>query len=155
VRVYRAALDYLGSLPSGVWANPEKILLPDEFTQEIERTGTRSTTKNFITERPGSNEMNYSFSRAEQAYEPVAVIRKPGKTPLVEMRNTTFIDENIEYMKPSIGSIKVRITQMVDEEGNEKEKAHPGNRLFLQTKPDLGTGLVNGILRRKKGIPIK
>ena len=100
VRVYRAALDYLGSLPAGVWDNPEEISLPNEFIQEIERTGTRSTTKNFIKERPGSNEMNYSFSRAEQAYEPVAVIRDTGKAPLVEIRNTTFVGEDIEYMKP-------------------------------------------------------
>lgn len=150
VRVYRAALDYLGTLPTEKWDHPEQIKLPEEFMREIQRSGTRSTTENFIKERPGSREMNYSSSRVDQPYEPVAVIRKVGKMPLVEMRNTVFIGENIEYMAPSMALQKARIIGMVDQDGREIQKANPGNRLTLQTEPDLSSGLVNGILRRKK-----
>ncbi len=151
VRVYRAALDYLGALPAEAWDHPEQIKLPGKFMREILRSGTRSTTDNFIKDRPGASEMNYTSSRVDQPYEPVAVIRKAGKTPVVEIRNTVFVGEDVEYMAPAMALQKVRITAMTDEDGREIRKAHPGNRLTLKTEPDLGSGRVNGILRRKKG----
>lgn len=53
VRVYRAALDYLRNLPQEAWLEPEKITLPNQFLEEIHRTGTRGATENFISGRPG------------------------------------------------------------------------------------------------------
>ena len=152
VRIYRAALDYLGALPARKWVNPEQITFPDVFMQEIKRTGTRSTTENFIMERPGAREMNYTSSRVAQSYEPVAVIRKSGEMPLVEIRNTVFVGQEIEYMARSLERIQVKISRMTDEAGKEINKANPGNRLFLRTEPALGSGVVNGILRRKKRV---
>lgn len=150
VRIYRAALDYLGQLPGHVWEEPESIRIPEEFINEISRTGTRGNTENFIKERPGSSEMIYSSSRAMQTYEPVAVIRKGGNVPLVEIRNTVFDGSVIEYMTRGPDVQECTITAMIDEEGNRVSKAHPGNRLFLKTEPVLVSGEVNGILRRKK-----
>jgi putative protease len=150
VRVYRAALDYLGRLPADAWQAPEQIYLPEELMQEIQRTGTRGGTENFIKERPGSAEMIYTSSRMDQSHEPVAVIRQTGARPLVEIRNTTFIGEQVEYMNRTIGETQLSITGMVDEEGRSLTKANPGNRLFLETYPELDSGEVNGILRRKK-----
>jgi putative protease len=150
VRVYRAALDYLGQLPGHVWEEPESIRIPEEFVYEILKTGTRGNTENFIKERPGSSEMIYSSSRAVQTYEPVAVIRKAGPVPLVEIRNTVFADSVVEYMNRGAGVSEFKITAMIDEEGNQVPKAHPGNRLFLKTEPDLASGEINGILRREK-----
>jgi putative protease len=150
VRVYRAALDYLRDLPARAWEDPESICIPEECIYEILRTGTRSTTENFIKERPGSSEMIYTSSRAVQAYEPVAVIREDGAVPLVEIRNTLFDGTMIEYMSRGVGVMEFEITAMTDEEGGRVEKANPGNRLFLKTVPDLAVGEVNGILRRKK-----
>ena len=150
VRIYRAALDYLGQLPAQAWQMPELITIPDEFMQEIERTGTRGATENFIKDRPGSSEMIYASSRTAQTYEPVAVIREAGAIPLVEIRNTVFAGGQIEYMKRSVGVVALEIIGMTDEEGREIAKANPGNRLFLKTEPDLAFGEVNSILRRKK-----
>jgi len=150
VRAYRAALDYLKDLPVQVWDDPKSICIPEECIQEILKTGTRSTTENFIKERPGSSEMLYTSSRAVQAYEPVAVIREAGAVPLVEIRNTLFDGTVIEYMSRGAGVSEFMITVMIDEEGRRVEKANPGNRLFLKTEPDLTAGEVNGILRRKK-----
>jgi len=152
VRVYRAALDYLGQLPGQVWEKPESIRIPEEFIHEILRTGTRGNTENFIKERPGSSEMIYSSSRAVQTYEPVAVIRKAGTVPLVEIRNTIIEGSVIEYMNRGVGVSEFKITAMIDEEGNQVPKAHPGNRLFLKTEPGLTSGEVNGILRREKSV---
>lgn len=150
VRIYRAALDYLASLPVEAWEAPEKIVLPKEYMAEIVRTGTRGSTENFFREKPGAKEMIYSSSRAEQSYEPVAVIRQMGKIPLVEIRNTVFPGEEVEYMYPSMELLPLRIVELTGEDGGKMDKANPGNKVFLRTEPDLGSGLVNGILRRKR-----
>ena len=94
VRVYRAALDYLAQLPKEAWDDSAAIRMPEQFMQEIQKTGTRGNTENFINERPGSAEMIYSSSRTEQSYEPVAVIREPGDVPLVEIRNQVVPGES-------------------------------------------------------------
>ncbi|WP_457576307.1 U32 family peptidase C-terminal domain-containing protein [Desulfomarina sp.] len=150
VRIYRAALDYLAALPAEAWDRPDKIVFPDEFMVEITRIGTRGTSGNFIFGKPGADEMIYSSSRAEQSYEPVAVIRRTGKMPLVEMRNTVFPGEEVEYMFPSMELMRVRIVELIGEDGVKREKANPGNRLVLRTEPDLEVGLINGMLRRKR-----
>jgi putative protease len=151
VRTYRAALDYLRDLPAEAWLKPEEIRLPDEFMEEVLRTGTRGTTENFIRERPGSSEMNYTTSRVIQTYEPVAVIRTEGENPLVEIRNTMLPGTEIEYMQRGLSALPFRITAMHDEEGNALSKANPGNRVFLTTEPPLIGAEVIGILRRKIG----
>jgi putative protease len=151
VRVYRAALDYLRRLPAEAWAEPAAIRLPELFMAEIHRTGTRGTTENFIMERPGGSEMLYATSRAEQSCEPVAVIRVPGRAPLVELRNQVMVGEQVEYMQRGIEVQPLVITALRDGEGNFLDKGNPGNRVFLSTEPDLVDGEANGILRRKKG----
>lgn len=149
VRTYRAALDYLRDLPTKAWENPEAITLPDICMEEILRTGTRGITENFIKEKPGSSEMNYTTSRTVQTYEPVAVIREAGEKPLVEIRNTLYRGAEVEYMKRGFDIDSVTIVAMHDLEGNEIEKANPGNRLLLSTEPPLGDVEVNAILRRE------
>lgn len=150
VRLYRAALDYLAKLPPEAWQDPSGIIMPPQFMTEIARTGTRGTTENFIQQKPGSSEMIYSSSRAEQAYEPVAVIRQAGCRPLVEVRNPVSIGEEIEYMLQGLDVVPVKIASMHDEEGRSIDKANPGNMIVLSTTPDLSSTVVNDILRRKK-----
>jgi putative protease len=150
VRVYRAALDYLARLPQEAWEDPTAIQMPEKFMQEILKTGTRGTTENFINERPGSAEMIYTSSRAEQGYEPVAVIRKAGSTPVVEIRNQVMPGEHIEYMQQGIGLIPLKIISMEDEGGHCITKANPGSLVVLQTDPPLSDGQEYGILRRQK-----
>lgn len=150
VRVYRAALDFLRGLPAEAWENPEAIRLPEQFMAEILRSGTRGTTENFIRERPGSSEMIYTSSRAEQSYEPVAVILETDDL-LVEMRNQLTVGEEVEYMSRGIEVVPVTVTGMRDEEGGAAVvKANPGNRIRLTTVPPLASGETNGILRRRK-----
>ena len=150
VRIYRAALEYLKGLPEEVWDDPSQIQFPEKFLDEISRSGTRGMTENFIVDKPGSSEMIYSSSRAEQGYEPVAVVRELGTVPFVEIRNTVRPGEEIEYMLQGIDCEAVKITRMEDEEGGEVEKANPGNKLFIYTEPPFSECAVNAILRRKK-----
>ncbi len=149
-RIYRAALDYLGALPIEAWEKPEEIRLPQVFVEEIAKTGTRGSTENFISQRPGSSEMLYTSPRAVQEVEPVAVIREEGDAPLVEIRNVLESGSRIEYMLPGIESISLTLTRMETEGGEEVVRANPGNRVRLHTEPSLVQGRVNGILRRNK-----
>ena len=150
VRIYRAALEYLKALPEDAWKEPEKIRFPETFMDEISRSGTRGMTENFIIDKPGSSEMIYSSSRAEQGYEPVAVIRGAGEAPFVEIRNTVRPGEEIEYMLRGVDCNRVTIIRLEDEEGRVIEKANPGNKLFVFTEPALLECEVNAIFRRKK-----
>jgi U32 family peptidase len=150
VRVYRAALDYLAQLPPEVWKDPALIRIPEQFMEEILKTGTRGATENFIHERPGSSEMIYNSSRAEQSFEPVAVIRETGAVPLVEIRNQVLPGEQIEYMPQGLGLLPLLIISMQDQTGNVIAKANPGNLVFMQTDPPLDEAVANGILRRRK-----
>ncbi|SDP63365.1 peptidase U32 family protein [Desulforhopalus singaporensis] len=151
VRVYRRALDYLATLPATAWQNPEKIVMPQEFVAEIHRLGTRGTSENFIIDRPGSSEMIYSSSRMGQASEPVAVVREnSGPRLLVEMRNTVFPGETVEYMDRGMADQRVKILSMTDEQDETVEKANPGNRVWLELDSSVETAAVNGIFRRTK-----
>lgn len=150
VRAYRAALDYLQSLPAEAWREPEKIALPELFYKEIGKTGTRGATENFFNEKPGSTEMNYLTSRSVQTHEPVTVIREEGAIPLVEIRNQLRVGEVIEYMHRSMELTRVTILEIKTEDGDVLQHANPGNRVFLTTDPLLTFGRRNGIARREK-----
>lgn len=152
VRVYRAALDYLSSLPPDVWEDPSAIRMPKEFFEEIQKTGTRGMTENFISEKPGPAEMIYSSSRANQSFEPVAVIKEVGTSHLVEIRNQVETGEQVEYMAKGNETIPLKILSFSDEQGNTILKANPGNKLFMQTEPHFPGAEVHGILRRQKSL---
>jgi putative protease len=149
VRIYRAALDFLATLPAEAWREPAAIVLPEIFRAEIAKTGTRGTTENFIDQPPGSKEMVYHTSRAVQTVHPVAVIREEGEHPLVEARNVLQTGDVIEYMLPGIEVTGLEVVAMRTEKGEEISHANPGNRVFLTTEPLLSGGVKNGILRRQ------
>lgn len=149
-RIYRAALDYLKSLPVEAWQRPEAIRLPEVFGEEIAKTGTRGGTENFFKTVPGPQEMIYTTTRVDMEVEPVAVIRKAGDMPLVEARNVLETGDSIEYMLPGIECVTLRVKGMQTEKGEECVRANPGNRVVLETEPLLTKGKVNGILRRNK-----
>jgi len=149
VRIYRAALDFLATLPAEVWRDPAAIVLPEIFRREIAKTGTRGSSENFIDQRPGSGEMIYHASREVQTVHPVAVIREEGERPLVEARNVLQAGDVIEYMLPGIEVMELKVVAMRTEKGEEISRANPGNRVFLTTELLLTCGARNGILRRE------
>jgi U32 family peptidase len=149
VRIYRAALDFLRRLPPSAWRQPERIEMPGIFMEEIVKTGTRGTTDNFIRRRPGNKEMLYHSSRAAQPVEPVAVIRKVGRRPLVEIRNVLETGERIEYMAAGIDLLPITVEAMHNEKKELIERANPGNLVYLTTAPSLESAVKNGMLRRE------
>lgn len=149
VRIYRAALDYLAALPHDEWLNVEKIQIPESLVEEVVKTGTRGATENFIKGHPGSSEMLYYDSRADQAYEPVAVVRDPQHDGIVvDIRNTLFPGEAVEYMGRGSETKPCSIVRIVDEDGNDIKKAHPGNRLIIMVEPSINSIETHGIFRR-------
>ncbi len=147
-RIYRAALDYLRDLPAEAWEDPSQINLPPLFREEIEKTGTRGTSENFFRQRPLETEMLYTGSRVSMRVEPVAVIRREGAAPLVEIRNVLESGCEIEYMLPGMECVLLTLQFMETEDGERIDRANPGNRVFLHTEPALSQGRLNGILRR-------
>ncbi|CAG37682.1 peptidase U32 family protein [Desulfotalea psychrophila] len=151
VRIYRAALDYLATLPAEAWADPEEIRLPEHLLMEIARTGTRGQTENFIIDRPGSAEMLYNHTRLDQEWEPVAVVRRVEEDVLVELRNPLELGDEIEYMGRDDRNYPLTVRTMTNEKGEEISRGNPGNRLFLQTEPPLAELAEEvAILRRQK-----
>ena len=150
VRVYRAALDYLDTLPKEAWRHPETIQLPQVFIEEILRTGTRGITENFLQNKPGPGDMNYLTSRSEQEYEPIAVVKEGGETLAAEVRNTLHAGEEGQYMDKGIGVRTFMIDEMIAKDGSMLEKANPGDVVRLRTRPNLVDAQKNAIIRRKK-----
>lgn len=149
VRVYRAALDFLKSLNEQAWEHPERITFPREFMEEITKTGTRGMTENFFNHPPESKDMLYKSSRVSLTSEPVAVVRKSGKKPMVEVRNTLEINEEIEYMGKRLELEKATIVAMENAEGEAVTRVHPGNIVYLSCHPELTRMEENAILRRQ------
>lgn len=150
VRIYRAALDYLKQLPPAAWQKPEEIHLPNLFLEEIQKTGTRGITENFMKEKPTGSDMLYESSRAEQMVEPVAVIRDTKKMILVEIRNRIEVGETIEYMGKGLALQAVTLESMETDKGQRVNFANPGNIVYMKTSPELSHPAIKGIIRRHR-----
>lgn len=150
VRVYRAALIYLASLPQKVWEKPQDIALPTHLFEELEKLGTRGVTENFFFTPPTAKDMLYESSRAQQLMEPVGIVRETGERLLIEVRNTLFTEEIVTLMDHSFQDQEVTVISMVSEKGATVEKAHPGNRIYLETSPTLVSCAPNSIIRRNR-----
>ena len=150
VRVYRAALDFLGTVEPAAWKRPETIQLPDCLLNEISRMGTRDYTENFFAEMPGSSEMLYQSSRFDQPYEPVAVVREMTELPYVELRNVLQRGELIEYMHRSSDITAVTVSEIISQNGQVIDRGNPGNKVYLSFDKECQNFEPNGMFRRKK-----
>ena len=149
VRIYRAALDYLGNLPADAWERPERIVFPEELFVEIEKTGTRGITENFAEKVPDAKDMLYESSRAEQMVEPVAVM-KSNEQPLVEIRNRVEVGEVVEHMGRGMQTTEMVISEMRNEKNELLKVANPGNCVTLVTHPRIVGYEKWDMLRRQK-----
>jgi putative protease len=155
VRVYRAALDYLKKLEPERWKNPKTIQIPKVFVEELEKTGTRGMSRNFLRSRPGPEDMLYNSSRLEQEYEPVGVIRELGPEGVgVELRNVCSEGERVEYMGRSLACPSFSIGAMRTAEGKNISRGNPGNYLYWQLEKVSEDLEVNGMFRRKKAVQL-
>ncbi len=151
VRLYRACLDYLKTLAPAAWEHPEQITIPSHLLDEIAKTGTRDMSQNFFDRKPGAAEMLYRTSRFDQAYEPVAVIRKIGDGIFVEARNVLETGDTIEYMFRGAEILELAVLAMKDERGNVVTRANPGDHVYLSFSGTNAGLEENGMFRRRRG----
>ena len=147
VRVYRAALDWIQEqAESG--ADMEGLTLPEPFTDEIRKLGTRGWTENFFTGPPDDSAMMYDRMRMDQPWIPVGIVRQ--EDPLViETRHVLGKGDRIEYLGRNLETASCTVAGMSREDGEEVERANPGNRVVLRTEPVIDQPECHSILRKK------
>ncbi len=156
VRLYRAAIDYVAQKIEEQGEGVLKTLqLPEEFTAELPKIGSRGYTENFIDGPPDSGDMLYGGIRVKQTHAPVGIVRKLGEKPLIEMRNPLNVGENIELLGQDFAQWTMRVVGITTEKGKSLDRANPGNLIYLETDPVLDVWQVNSLLRRKSDIEEK
>jgi len=146
VRAYRAALDRIKEEVSRE-VPLEKIVLPEAFSREMEKIGTRGRTENFFSGPPSTEAMLYDTMRYTQGTVPAAIVRRV-RPLVVDVRSGLRLGDLIEYLPPGIGTIPCRITVLENEAGQPVDQAHPGTRVRLETEPEI-TNLTEFSLFRK------
>jgi len=147
VRIYRAALEWIKEQIS-LGADIKQIILPEDFGNEIQKTSTRGQTENFFDTPPSTKDMLYDRTHTVQDYTPVAIVR--GTAPLtVEIRNVLKTGEKVEYLGDSLVPVSRAVKNMTAEDRTPLQRANPGNRVIIETEPELTTAQVHGILLKK------
>ena len=152
VRLYRAALDYIGG--EIVRLGPDSlatITLPPIFDQELLKIGSRGYTENFFSQPPAEGDMLHQGIDYQPTHAPVGVVREGGAAPLIETRNPIDQGDMLEYLDQGLNNLEVQVTGMTDEAGQEVRRANPNAMIRLQTSPALTSATPHGLLRKKVG----
>lgn len=150
VRLYRAALDYIGCEIKRL--GPDRltdISLPPVFTQELLKIGSRGFTENFFDKTPDETDMLHQGIDYQQTHAPVGLIQEPGPVPLVEVRNPINLGDSIEYLGDNLENIEVIVTGITNNEGHPLQRANPNSLVRLETSPPLTEATTLGLLRKK------
>ena len=147
VRLYRAALDYLGA--HGI---PEQAdWLPEEFSQELTMIGSRGYTENFLDGRPDAGAMNYQITRMEPGATSAGLVCKPGDQPVIEARNPIEVGDELQYLAPGLENHTVKVRGMRREDGGEPVvRANPNDRIIFETDPSAYQWQELGLIRIQK-----
>ncbi len=146
IRVYRAALDWIKmQIFSGT--RPEEILLPQSFSNEIKKIGTRGWTENFFDAHPSNEGMLYDTIRTRQGYAPAGIVRAV-EPLLVDVRNPIECGDRLEYLGKTIESQPCTVVAMKTQNGEPISRANPGTQIILQTEPVLDKATVHSLLRK-------
>lgn len=147
VRLYRAALDFLAEkdLPAAAGVS----LLPEAFSEELRKIGSRGYTENFLDQLPLSKDMLYDGPKISYDYAPVGIVHRGGEEPLIETRNPIEPGEQIEYLGPGLENRTYEINAIIDSNGRPLARANPNALVTLVTTP-AATGWQQHTLVRKR-----
>ena len=146
IRVYRAALDWIKmQIFSG--SSLEKLVLPQAFSNEIKKIGTRDRTENFFDAHPSNEAMLYDTIRSCQGYAPAGIIRSVDPL-LIDIRNPIECGDRLEYLGRDIEPLSCTVVTMETQEGKSIKRANPGTKIILQTEPVLNRALEHSLLRK-------
>ena len=147
VRVYRAALDWIAEqVERG--AELAGLTLPDHYTEEIRKIGTRGWTENFFAGPPDASAMIHDRMRMEQPWVPVGIVRQV-RPLVIETRNVLAKGDQVEYLGRGLQTISCVVTSIALEEGGMIERANPGNRIVISTQPEIPEPELLSIFRKK------
>jgi len=152
VRLYRAALDYIGNeLAKRGTSCLEDLTLPSKFLEELPKIGSRGYTENFFQGPPGPEEMIYEGVKVKQTHAPIGIVRViEHNQPIVEIRNPLFPGEIIEFLAKDFTDHAFKVEQIISQKGEVLEKANPGNIVTLQTEANISCWEELGLLRKKE-----
>lgn len=147
VRVYRAALDWIGQqMAAGREAG--ECVLPGRFSAELAKVGTRGRTENFFSGPPDGGSMLYDRSRIVQPWAPVGIVRDAAAL-LIEARNVLETGDCIEYLGRGLNTVSCVVSRMSFENGGATNRANPGNRVRLTTDPVIAHPENNALFLKK------
>jgi len=136
-RTYRMAIDDFFEDPEKYKENIPKYI--ELMSQGI----YRQYTTGFFFGKPDENSQVYDKNDYEHSYTYLGIIGDVDEDGMChfEQRNKFSIGDEIEVMKPDGRDIKVKVSKMMDEEGNEVESApHPKQKLkvYLDGQAEVG-----------------
>lgn len=147
VRVYRAALDWIRDrVDAG--AEIDRLVIPERFTTEIRKFGTRGWTENFFDGPPAAPAMLHDRMRSEQPWIPVGIVRR-AEPLVVELRTVLATGDRIEYLGRHFAAARCTVEKIATEDGKVLERANPGCRVIIRTDPPVSRPEPNSILRKK------
>lgn len=136
-RTYRMAID-------DFFEDPEKYKenIP-KYVELMSQGIYRQYTTGFFFGKPDENSQVYDKNDYEHSYTYLGIIGDVDEDGMChfEQRNKFSIGDEIEVMKPDGRDIKVKVSKMMDEEGNEVESApHPKQKLkvYLDGQAEVG-----------------
>jgi len=147
VRLYRAALEWIKKeISQGVEC--EKIVLPEAFSKEMKKIGTRGQSENFFDGPPSNTAMIYDTMRVRQRYAPAGIVIGTG--PLrVDVRNPITRGDTLEYLGRDIEPLNCTVLAMENDKNGPLERANPGTRITMRTEPTLENPTIHSLLRKK------
>ncbi|MBU0480329.1 MAG: U32 family peptidase [Proteobacteria bacterium] len=150
VRTYRAALDHLADL----WPTVETGALPkleERFMTELHKIGSRGYTENFFDEPPGPGDMLHNEPRITPSHEPAGIVRVENDRVRIEIRSPLFPGDSVEYLGKGLESTSHMVHKIFNEDGEELEKANPGNLVTLEIGLTEVRWQDGALLRKKAG----
>jgi putative protease len=150
VRLYRAALDYIGTeIERHGPGQLDTITLPPAFDEELLKIGSRGYTENFFSQPPTEKDMLHGGITYKPTHAPVGIIREGGETPLIETRNPIDQGDTLEYLDQGFSNIEVQVVGMTNSAGAPIQRANPNALIYLHTMPALTLATQYGLLRKK------
>ncbi|NLO90274.1 MAG: U32 family peptidase [Clostridia bacterium] len=128
VKAYRQAVD-------SYFEDPEGWQCREEWKEELNKVSHRKYSTGFFFGKPDSNGYNYSESAYYRSCEFVGKVLKydPDKgMALVQQKNKFSVGEMVEIIGPVGDPIKIKITEMKNEEGEPiTEAPHPEQLVYI------------------------
>ncbi len=125
VKVYREAIDRY-------FNNPAAYKFDQEAYAELRKASNRSFTTGFYFDKPGPNDHIYHGELYDRTFEFSGIVQSydsERKLVWVEQRNNFRVGDEVDMMSPHGPNRKLRVTAMVDQEGQPLDVARHAQML--------------------------